>query len=165
VQVNAGNGSGRCRPPHENQGRANTRGRPSADVGSLKETKRCPEGSCPEKAGGYGSNASHSQCLYLSHIVHVVSVVFPASVAQGFCFRAGCQSRNVVLCSFAPWWHPMLFLCSLAFRDRAFQCCRRGDGHAGWGGLPNEFNLRRGQAVGLIDEVVERALQAQGFDG
>jgi hypothetical protein len=41
----------------------------------------------------------------------------------------------------------------------------RPDGHAGRGGLPHEFNLRRGQAVGLIHGVAERALQAQGFDG
>ena len=59
----------------------------------------------------------------------------------------------------------MLFLGSPAFRDRAFQCCGRGDGHAGRGGLLHEFNLRRGQAVGLIDEVAEGALQVQGFGG
>jgi hypothetical protein len=44
-------------------------------------------------------------------------------------------------------------------------CCGRRDGHAGWGGLPHEFNLHRGQALGLIDEVAERALQAQNFGG
>ena len=41
----------------------------------------------------------------------------------------------------------------------------QGDGHAGRGGLPHWLNLRRGQAVGLADEVAERALQRQGFGG
>jgi hypothetical protein len=45
------------------------------------------------------------------------------------------------------------------------KCCGAGDGHAGRGGLPHEFNLPQGQAIGLIDEVAERALQAQGFGG
>jgi len=31
--------------------------------------------------------------------------------------------------------------------------------------LPHELNLRRGQGVGLVDEVAERALQVQGFSG
>jgi len=35
------------------------------------------------------------------------------------------------------------------------------DGHPGRGGWPHEINLRRGQAVGLVDEVAERALQFQ----
>jgi hypothetical protein len=74
-------------------------------------------------------------------------------------------SRNVVLCSSSPWWHPMWFLGSPAFRDRAFQCCGRRDGHAGRGGLPHENNLRRGQGVGLVDEVAEGPLQSHGFDG
>jgi hypothetical protein len=33
------------------------------------------------------------------------------------------------------------------------------------GGFPNELNLRRGQAVCLVGEVAERALQLQGFGG
>ncbi len=59
----------------------------------------------------------------------------------------------------------MLFLRSPAFRDRAFQCCGRRDGHAGRGGFPHENNLRRGQGVGLVDEVAEGPLQSHGFDG
>jgi len=59
----------------------------------------------------------------------------------------------------------MLFLRSPAFRDRAFQCCGRRDGHAGRGGLPHENNLCRGQGVGLVDEVAEGPLQSHGFDG
>ena len=31
--------------------------------------------------------------------------------------------------------------------------------------MPHWLNLRRGQAVGLADEVAERALQVQGFGG
>ena len=31
--------------------------------------------------------------------------------------------------------------------------------------MPHEGNLRRGQAVGLVDQVAERALQFQGFGG
>jgi len=31
--------------------------------------------------------------------------------------------------------------------------------------LPNELNLRRGQGVGLVDEVAGRALLGQGFGG
>jgi hypothetical protein len=31
--------------------------------------------------------------------------------------------------------------------------------------LPHESNLRRGQAVGLVDEVAERALQFQSLGG
>jgi len=31
--------------------------------------------------------------------------------------------------------------------------------------LPHELNLRRGQGVGLVDEVAEGALQVQGFSG
>ena len=31
--------------------------------------------------------------------------------------------------------------------------------------MPHEVNLRRGRAVGLGDEVVERALQGQGLGG
>ena len=31
--------------------------------------------------------------------------------------------------------------------------------------MPQEINLRRGQGVGLVDEVEEGALQFQGFDG
>lgn len=41
----------------------------------------------------------------------------------------------------------------------------RRHGHAGRGGLPHEINLRRGQGVGLVDEVAEGALQFQGFGG
>ena len=43
--------------------------------------------------------------------------------------------------------------------------CARRDGHAGRGGFPWQLNLRRGQAVGLVNEVAERALQGQGFGG
>jgi hypothetical protein len=45
--------------------------------------------------------------------------------------------------------------------------CGRGrrDGPAGRGGLPYQFNLRRGQGAGLVNEVAERALQVQGFGG
>ena len=39
---------------------------------------------------------------------------------------------------------------------------RAGDGHAGRGGFPDEFNLRRGYAVGLGNEGAEDALQVQG---
>src|ERR1035438_7145491 len=42
---------------------------------------------------------------------------------------------------------------------------RPRDRHAGRGGLPQEINLRRGQGVGLVDEVAEGALQFQGFGG
>ena len=38
-------------------------------------------------------------------------------------------------------------------------------GIPGRGGLPHESNLRRGQGVGLVDEVAEGALQVQGFGG
>jgi hypothetical protein len=38
-------------------------------------------------------------------------------------------------------------------------------GMLGRGGLPHQGNLRRGQGVGLVDEVAERALQFQGFGG
>ena len=31
--------------------------------------------------------------------------------------------------------------------------------------MPHELNLRRGQGVGLVDEVAEGALQGQGFGG
>jgi hypothetical protein len=31
--------------------------------------------------------------------------------------------------------------------------------------LPNKLNLRRGQGVGLVDEVAEGAFQVQGFSG
>ena len=31
--------------------------------------------------------------------------------------------------------------------------------------MPHELNLRRSQAVGLADDVAERALQVQGFSG
>ena len=31
--------------------------------------------------------------------------------------------------------------------------------------MPHEFNLRRGQAVGLVDEVAEGAFQSQRFGG
>ncbi len=41
----------------------------------------------------------------------------------------------------------------------------RGDGHAGRGGLPDEINLRRSEAVRLVDEVAEGALQFQDFSG
>jgi hypothetical protein len=37
----------------------------------------------------------------------------------------------------------------------------RRDGHARRGGLPHEFSFRRGQAVGLVDEVAEVALAAE----
>jgi hypothetical protein len=43
--------------------------------------------------------------------------------------------------------------------------CGRRDGHAGRRGLPQELNFRRGQAVGLVDEVAEHALQFRGFGG
>ena len=33
------------------------------------------------------------------------------------------------------------------------------------GGFPHEFNLRRCQGVGLVDEVAEGALQSQGLGG
>jgi hypothetical protein len=33
------------------------------------------------------------------------------------------------------------------------------------GGFPHQLNLRRGRAVGLVDEVAERALQFQGSGG
>ena len=59
----------------------------------------------------------------------------------------------------------MLFSGSPAFQERPLQCCGWRDGHVRRGGLPHEFNLRRGQAVGLIDQLAERALQAQGFGG
>jgi len=39
------------------------------------------------------------------------------------------------------------------------------DGHAGQGGLPHQPNLRRGRAVGLVDEVAKHALYRQGFGG
>ena len=39
------------------------------------------------------------------------------------------------------------------------------DGHPGRGGLPHQGDLRRGEGVGLVDEVAERALQGQGFGG
>src|ERR1035438_2120038 len=39
------------------------------------------------------------------------------------------------------------------------------DGHAGRGGFPQEINLRRGQGVGLVDEVAEGALQGQSLGG
>src|ERR1039458_4365530 len=42
---------------------------------------------------------------------------------------------------------------------------RAGAGHAGRGGLPHQVNLRRSQAVGLVDEVGEGALLGQGFGG
>ena len=31
--------------------------------------------------------------------------------------------------------------------------------------MPQEFNLHRGEGVGLVDEVAEGALQGQGFGG
>src|ERR1017187_1674967 len=40
---------------------------------------------------------------------------------------------------------------------------RPRDRHAGRGGLPQEINLRRGQGVGLVDEVAEGALQGHSF--
>ena len=43
--------------------------------------------------------------------------------------------------------------------------CRRRDGHAGRGGLPQQVDLRWGQGVGLVDEVAEGALQGLGFGG
>ena len=36
---------------------------------------------------------------------------------------------------------------------------------AGRGGFPHETNLRRGQGVGLLDEVAEGALQGRDFGG
>src|ERR1039458_648479 len=42
---------------------------------------------------------------------------------------------------------------------------KAGSSQAGRGGFPHEINLRRGQGVGLVDEVAERALQDQGFGG
>ena len=39
------------------------------------------------------------------------------------------------------------------------------DGHAGRGGFPHEGDLRRGQGVGLVDEVAEGALQFQSLGG
>ena len=50
-------------------------------------------------------------------------------------------------------------------RTCAKSCCGRRDGPAGRGRFPYQTNLRRGQAVGLVDEVAERALQLQGFGG
>ena len=44
-------------------------------------------------------------------------------------------------------------------------CCRWRDGHAGRGGLPHQGALPRSQAIGLVDEVAEGALQARGFGG
>jgi hypothetical protein len=41
----------------------------------------------------------------------------------------------------------------------------RRDRHAGRGGFPHEINLRRGQGVGLVDEVAEGALQVHFFGG
>jgi hypothetical protein len=32
------------------------------------------------------------------------------------------------------------------------------------GGFPGKLNLRRGRVSGLVDEVVERALEVQKFD-
>ena len=46
-----------------------------------------------------------------------------------------------------------------------WSCCRRRDGHAGRAGFPHQLNLRRGQAVGLVDEVAEGGLQVQDFGG
>jgi hypothetical protein len=43
--------------------------------------------------------------------------------------------------------------------------CVWGNGHAGRSGFPHESNLRRGQGVGLVDEVAEGVLQGQGFGG
>ena len=43
--------------------------------------------------------------------------------------------------------------------------CGWRDGHAGRGGFPHQSNLRRGQAVGLVCEVAEGALQFQGLGG
>src|ERR1017187_8490197 len=42
---------------------------------------------------------------------------------------------------------------------------KAGSSHAERGGFPHEINLRRGQAVGLVCEVAEGALQFQGFGG
>jgi hypothetical protein len=39
------------------------------------------------------------------------------------------------------------------------------DGHARRGGLPHEGDLGRGEAVGLVDEVAQGALQLQGLGG
>ena len=39
------------------------------------------------------------------------------------------------------------------------------DGHPGRGGFPREGNLRRGEGVGLVDEVAEGALQGQRLGG
>ena len=39
------------------------------------------------------------------------------------------------------------------------------DRHAGRGGLPHEGDLCRGQAVGLVDEIAEGALQGQDSGG
>jgi len=41
----------------------------------------------------------------------------------------------------------------------------RGYGHAGWGGLPHEGDPGGGEAVGLVDQIAEGALQGQGFGG
>src|ERR1022692_3371245 len=57
-----------------------------------------------------------------------------------------------------PWQRCPSGSLSLRGINRLLMC-----GHAGRGGLPQESNLRRGQGVGLVDEVAEGALQVQGF--
>ena len=44
-------------------------------------------------------------------------------------------------------------------------CCGRGDGHAGRGGFPHQLDFRRGQGVGLVDEVAEGVLQFETLGG
>ena len=50
-------------------------------------------------------------------------------------------------------------------RLKTCSCSGWRDGHPGRGGLPHEINLRRGEAVGLVDEVAEGVLQGQGLGG
>jgi|ERR1019366_1263372 hypothetical protein len=56
-------------------------------------------------------------------------------------------------------------LASIVVGETRSCCRRRSNKHAGRGGFPHELNLGWGQGVGLVDEVAEGALQAQGFGG
>ena len=49
--------------------------------------------------------------------------------------------------------------------QRGKSACGPRDEHPGRGGLPHEGDLHRGRGTGLVDEVAEGALQAQGFGG
>lgn len=42
---------------------------------------------------------------------------------------------------------------------------RGGEGHAGWGGLPEEGDFGGGEAVGFVDQVAELALELQDLGG